>query len=289
MHTPVLLEQAINALHIKQGGRYIDATAGEAGHTSQILALGGEVLALDWDEEQVKNLKLKIKNSHVTFVCSSFAAIEEVAKQHDFDQVDGVLFDFGLSMKQLSQSGRGFSFKQLNDPLDMRISTNTQQTAQQLIISLSEDALYEIFAGYSEELDSRAIAQSIVSARRIKDIATVKDLKEVIDKALAQCTLRHTHMLEKSYIRIFQALRIAVNDEFTQIEKGLTGAVNILKPGGRIVAITFHSLEDRVVKQFARRRQDLKLIEEKVPKKYERAKFEKSASLRVIEKRVVSS
>jgi 16S rRNA (cytosine1402-N4)-methyltransferase len=96
-------------------------------------------------------------------------------------------------------------------------------------------------------------------------------------------------MLEKSYIRIFQALRIAVNDEFTQIEKGLTGAVNILKPGGRIVAITFHSLEDRVVKQFARRRQDLKLIEEKVPKKYERAKFEKSASLRVIEKRVVSS
>src|SRR3989338_6634764 len=130
MHTPVLLEHAIESLNIKPGGIYIDATAGEGGHLKKILEKGGRVLGIDWDESQIKNIESKIKNKDLVLTVGSFGELETIAKSHDFVPVDGVLFDFGLSMKQIRESGRGFSYNNPQEPLDMRIDGKTGVTAR---------------------------------------------------------------------------------------------------------------------------------------------------------------
>lgn len=286
IHTPVLLQETIKALEVKQGGLYIDCTAGEGGHSQQIADLGGHVLALDWDATQVSHLQTKYAHeTRIRFVCSNYADIQAVAHQEKFSPVDGILFDYGLSMKQIATEGRGFSFKNAADPLDMRIADSLEDTARDIIAQLDEEALFNIFAKYSEDLHSRELAQAIIRAHRSKRLQTVGDLTKVIDSVLAQCALSHNHGKAATYARVFQALRIVVNKEFDNIERGLQGALEILKPEGKIVIITFHSLEDRIVKQFAKQHNlQLRLVKNKGNDRRELRSFERSAKLRIITK-----
>lgn len=285
MHTPVLLEHAIEALNVTPGARYIDATAGEGGHLSMILEKGGKVLGLDWDPSQIKNIQSLIKNDDLILEAGSYGDIESIAKKHEFAPVDGVLFDFGLSMKQIRESGRGFSYNNLNEPLDMRIDGKTGVTASEIINNYNAQELYETFSRYAEEFHSLSIAESIVRARTMRRIETVGGLIAAIDFAIAKCKMGHRHGRE-IYATIFQALRIVVNEEFEQIKKGLEGAINILKPEGRIVIITFHSLEDRIVKRYIEASPDVKFLDKHVIKGDFRKSFERSAKLRTIIKKI---
>lgn len=269
MHTPVLLQEAVNALEVERGGRYIDATFGEGGHSREILKLGGKVLGIEWDNERFKIQCLRFKDfKNLKLVRGNFRDIEKIAKKNNFFPVDGVLFDLGLSMEQIGKSGRGFSYKKENEPLDMRISETLKTTAADIVNSYSAGQLYEVFASNSEEINSWSIAKAIVSASSLKKIKTVGELVTIIKER--ESTLR----------RIFQALRIEVNQEFNNLKKGLREAINILKKEGRVVVIAFHPLEDRIVKQFVVNNKLRFLTRKPIVAKNEK-KFERSAKLRI--------
>jgi len=273
MHTPVLLKEVIENLDIKAKGTYIDATFGEGGYSKAIIEERGRVLAIDLDEKQLSGSKIgKIEN--LKMVQGNFSNIEKIAKENDYFPVDGIVFDLGLSMGQLDNSGRGFSYKKLMEPLDMRIDPNSKLTAFDLIRNATEDELYEIIARNSEELAAREIARTIKYGNHLKRINTVGNLIYAIDKAIGEKSNR-------VYRKIFQALRIEVNHEFENLKKGLEGAVSILKKDGKIVIVTFHSLEDRIVKNFVRSR-GLKFANKKPVISFSGRSFEKSAKLRVI-------
>lgn len=277
MHTPVLLKEVIDNLGVVPSGHYIDATGGEGGYTKALLNQGAKVLTIDWDPKQVQNLKLKVQSyKNAKVIEGNFADIAAIAKENNFAPVDGIVFDLGLSMVQLKESGRGLSYQRLEEPLDMRINPNVKITAREIIKNSTEDQLYEIFASNSEEINSRAIAHHIVVTRQIRPINTVGDLLKVIDKAVGA-------KAQPVYSRIFQALRIEVNNEFENLKKGLNGASQILKETGKIVIITFHSLEDRIVKNYVRTA-GLKLVNKKVIKGDRSLSFERSAKLRIITK-----
>ncbi len=262
MHHPVLLQAVLDNLNVKPGGKYIDATLGEGGDTMAILEHGGNVLAIDMDENQIA----KFKNKNAICVQDNFKDIEKIAKENDFYPVDGIVFDLGLSMRQLNESGRGFSFKKIHEPLDMRMNTDEEETAADLVNGLNKDGLYELFASYSEDLNSRIIAEKIVESRIRRRIKTVGDLIAVIDKAIGRKD-------QGTYRRIFQALRIAVNHELDNLRQGLSGALNLIGVEGRIVVVTFHSLEDRIVKKYGGGQ---------LVKGDRNLQFERSAKLRVI-------
>lgn len=278
MHTPVLLKEVINHLNIKEGGLYIDATVGEGGYATEILKLGGRVLGIDLDKDQIenlgKNLELRIKNGELKLVHGNFADVEKIAKENNFFPVEGIVFDLGLSMRQLTESRRGLSYKKEKEPLDMRLDLNEEMTAENYINTLSEQQLYDLFAKNSEEINSRPIAVSIVRSRAIRKIKTVGDLIRIIDKAVGE---RDTGALR----RIFQALRIEVNHEFENLKKGLDGAVKIIKKDGKIVVVTFHSLEDRIVKRFVKEHNLQFETKKPVTAKQDHV-FERSAKLRII-------
>jgi len=274
MHTPVLLEQVIEALDIKKDGLYVDATFGEGGYSQAIINKGGKVLALDLDQNQIINNQLSMTN--LKLVEGNFGDIEKIAKENNFFPVDGVVFDLGLSMKQINQSGRGFSFKRLNEPLDMRMSLKTEMTAKYLLNHLSEEELYEVFAKNSEEINSREIAREITVRRHFKKLEIVGNLINCIDHAIGEPD-------NNVYKRIFQALRIQVNEEFENFKNGLMGAVKIIKDDGKIAVVTFHSLEDRIVKKFSKNR-GIKLLNKKPIMNHRGRSFEKSAKLRLIVK-----
>ncbi len=275
MHTPVLLQKVIEGLQIKPGGLYIDATFGEGGHTQEILKEGGRALGIDWDIDQIQNSKFKSqKYKNLILENANFAQIKEIAKKHNFLPVDGILFDLGLSVRQIKESKRGFSYERLSEPLDMRMSLDLEKTAADFVNNFSAQELYEIFTRYSEELNSWAIAYAVVRARTLKKIKKVGDLVQVIDNSINRSD-------EKTYARIFQALRIAVNNEFENLKKGLKESLVILKKHGRIVIITFHSLEDRIVKNFIKENK-LKQINKKLIISNKKNKFERSAKLRII-------
>lgn len=281
IHTPVLLDQVIEGLDIKKDGLYIDATAGEGGHFVKILEKGGKVLALDWDEKQIKNLKLKITNYRdIIFAVANFNQIAKVAERLNYYPVDGILFDLGLSMWQMSDGGRGFSYKNANEPLDMRINSRIQTKASDIVNVLDKAKLYSIFAKYSEEIYSDEIAESIVRRRISKRIQTVGDLVGAINAVLQHKGIHSQADKDKVCARIFQALRIIVNDELDNLNRALTQSLGILKTGGRLVVITFHSIEDRLVKRFMKSSgmQEINKFIGKGSKK----KFERSAKLRVM-------
>lgn len=265
MHTSVLLKEAIEGLEIKKNGLYIDGTYGEGGHTKAILQLGAKVLAFEWDKTKL----IKLENQNLTVVFENFANIEKVAKGFNFVPVDGVLLDLGLSMEQIAVGKRGFSFKADNEVLDMRISSDLETKASDIVNSFSANELYEVFSKNSEEISSRSIADLIVRSRSLKKIETVADLKNILGKD------------ESRLRRIFQALRIEVNGEFENLQIGLVGALNILKTGGVIAVITFHSLEDRIVKKFIEKN-GLKEKTKKPIMAKNNNKFEKTAKLRLI-------
>ena len=282
MHRSVLLEQAIESLQVHAGGRYIDATAGEGGHLMKMVEEGGDVLGIDIDPKQIANLQSKVAgNSHIKLAVGNYANIGDIARANDFMPVDGILFDYGLSMEQLSHSGKGLSFRNIEEPLDMKLNDKTEDNAADLVKRLSPSELYDLFAKYSEEFHSEVIAQTIAGTRVHHPIETVGDFNSVIGKAVSYCTLKHDHDLFKIYPRIYQALRIAVNKEFENIEQGLEQSLSILAPAGRIAIITFHSLEDRIVKQFMKKN-NLKQLDKKAIKGNQALRFERSAKLRVI-------
>lgn len=240
MHTPVLLQQAIENLKVKPGGLYIDATYGEGGYSKEILKLGGRVLAIDLDPRQISSSH--IKDEKLTISTGNFADIETIAKEKGFIQVDGVVFDLGLSMRQLETGGRGLSYNKPDEDLDMRIGNEGEIRASDLLLNLKENELYEVLARGSEEIKSREIAREIKSGKKITKVG---ELLKAIDRAIG-------FKSRTVYARIFQALRIEVNHEFENLKKGLQGAANLIKRDGRIVVVTFHSLESRIVKNFGK-------------------------------------
>ena len=276
-HTPVLLKEVIDNLSIKPNSLYIDATVGEGGYGEVILKNKGRLLGIDWDKRQIDRLRQKEIFKSALLFNDNFANIEDIAKKNKYYPVDGIIFDLGLSMGQIQKSKKGFSYKNENEYLDMRLSENIVETASSIINSSKSDELYEIFTKYSEEIDSRAIAESIVNARSLKKIEKVVDLITIIDKTLKRKD-------KKVYARIFQALRIAVNNEFENLRKALKGAKNIINNNGRIIVISFHSLEDRIVKRFVIDN-NLKFLTKKpiLGKKW--LKHERSAKLRIIFKK----
>src|SRR3989344_4898990 len=270
MHTPVLLTQVIEALEVRKDGLYVDATFGEGGYSQAILEKGGKVLGIDLDKEQLtKGLDSRFRGNDIVLVQGNFGDIEKIARENNFFPVDGVVFDLGLSMRQISQSGRGFSYKKLNEPLDMRMSLKTEITAKYLLNHLSEGELFEVFAKNSEEINSQKIAHEVIIKRQFKKLETVVDLVNCIDRAVGKQD-------SNTYKRIFQALRIQVNDEFENLKRGLIGATNVIKNDGKIAVVTFHSLEDRIVKNFSKT-VGIKLSDKKPIMNKRGRNFEKSA------------
>jgi 16S rRNA (cytosine1402-N4)-methyltransferase len=248
-HIPVLYEPTLEALAVGPGGRYVDATVGLGGHAAGILkrsAPDGRLLGLDLDPQAlaVASRWLASYGPRATLVHADYATLSEQARQHSFGEVQGVLFDLGVSSLQLDQPERGFSF-QADAPLDMRFDPTRGPSAADLLNSASEEELADILWRYGEERLSRRIARRIVQAREQHRIEQTGDLARLVEEAGGG---RRTRIHPAT--RTFMALRIAVNRELERLPLGLEQAVEILAAGGRLVVISFHSLEDRLVKQF---------------------------------------
>ena len=247
-HIPVLYQEVLDLLQPQPGGLFIDGTLGAGGHTAGILeatAPDGRVLAFDKDPEAVEfaGARLTEFGDRVTLVNNSYADMPTVAPALGFEQVDGILLDLGLSSRQLDDGTRGFSFR-YDAPLDMRFDQTQGQTAADLVNNLSEAELADIFWRYGEEKQGRKMARIIVANR---PIATTAQLADLIEAHAGQRRRRiHPATL------VFQGLRIAVNQELEAVESGIPAAIALLKPGGRIAVISFHSLEDRFVKRLFR-------------------------------------
>ena len=280
MHSPVLLQNVIKSLDIKDNGLYIDATVGEGGHLRGILSKNGKVLGLDIDKSQIQALSNQLKDyierGQLILEAENFANLANIAKKNGFNQIDGILIDLGLSFKQIIDSGKGLSYNKPNDLLDMRLNLNLKIKASDIVNKFTENELYELFSRNSEDINSRAIAENIVRSRNIKKIMTVGDLLDVIDKTLNIKDMR-------TYARIFQSLRMEVNDELNNLKKVLIDGTKLLKKGGKFLVITFHSIEDRVVKQFIKS-SDLFNFQELI-KGNALLSYEKSAKLRVFIKK----
>ncbi len=240
-HIPVLFEEVLEYLAVKPGGLYVDATLGGAGHTQGILARGGRVIGLDQDPEAVKRA-LEMRLPGLTVVQSNFRNLERVLDELGVGQVEGILADLGLSSFHLEDPRRGFSYAQ-EGPLDMRMGEEGP-TAEEVVNTLSQEELYRILKEYGEEPRAFAIARAIVEARRQRPIRTTKELAEIVRKAVGFRKAGHPAR------KTFQALRIYVNDELGALGALLQAAQSRLAPGGRLVVISFHSLEDRIVKRF---------------------------------------
>lgn len=249
-HTSVLLQETIDALQIEPGKKYIDGTIGGGGHAGAFLEKGGKVLgidtdqeALDYVEERVRSEKLEVRSDDsLVLVKGNFKDIDSIARDNGFEQVAGILLDIGVSGHHVDTAERGFSF-QKEAPLDMRMDRELQVTAADLVNGLTKGELYELFTKLGEERFARSIIEGIIRARKEKRIETTMELAEII---------RHAVPYQKKGIhpatKVFQALRIAVNDELHVLVEVLPKALSLLTKGGRLVVISFHSLEDRIVK-----------------------------------------
>jgi len=252
-HIPALLNETVKALDIKPKHKYIDATLGGGGHSVEIVKKGGILLGIDQDPEAVSYASERLKNAQACpdllppkLVQSNFAEIDKVAKEFGFEKVAGILFDLGVSSHQLETSNRGFSFNQ-EGPLDMRMNPNLSVTAKDLVNGLNEGELAELFWKLGEEKFSRRFAKAICQARLNKPIETCNDLSQII---LQEVSPRGRFDRIHPATRVFQALRIAVNDELNSLKTVLPKAVELLESQGRIVVLSFHSLEDSIVKRF---------------------------------------
>jgi 16S rRNA (cytosine1402-N4)-methyltransferase len=247
-HTSVLLQETLANLSVREGEKYIDATLGGGGHTEAILDLGGIILGIDQDDDALTYVKEKfqepILKSKVTVAKGNFSWIGEIAHEHGFDHVAGILFDLGVSGHQLDEGSRGFSFMS-DAPLDMRMDQTLHVKARDLVNGLTAHELSQIFEKYGEERFSKRIANEIVKRRSTIPIETTTELASVVKRSYPRFLKDKIHPAT----RVFQALRIAVNDEMRSIETALPEAVSLLQSGGRLAVISFHSLEDRIVKQ----------------------------------------
>lgn len=291
VHTPVLLEEVIEGLNIRRNGIYIDGTIGGGGHSEEIIKHGARVLGIEKDKDAILHLKKKfeseISQGVLILVRGSYSEMDKIALENKISEVDGILLDLGLSSYQLDHASRGFSFR-YDEPLDMRMSNETSLTAEAIVNIYSYEELYEIFAKYGEEPNARKFAGLIIDARKNKPIKTTKDLVEaILGKDFKQNSDIHPAT------RVFQALRIVVNDEIEDLKIGLDSGFKLLKGRGRFAIISFHSLEDRVVKlKFLElsRKDRAKLVTKKPivasSEELARNKRSRSAKLRILEKNI---
>lgn len=249
-HVSVLLEEALEGLKLESGKTYVDCTLGGSGHSKEILKRTepeGRLIAFDQDPAAIRTAQDRLRDyeGRFTLVHKNFVRLEEGLQELGVKNVDGILFDLGVSSHQLDTAERGFSYKYDAD-LDMRMNPKDSLTAEEIVNKWSEEKLNEIFWVYGEERWSKRVAQFVVQARAEEVIKTTGQLVEVIKKAIPASARKDGPHPAK---RIFQALRIAVNDELKAFELALHQAIKLLGPGGRVCVITFHSLEDRICKQ----------------------------------------
>jgi 16S rRNA (cytosine1402-N4)-methyltransferase len=244
-HIPVLLNEAIEALQVERGRRYVDCTVGGGGHAAAILEKGGQLLGIDVDAEaiQAATARLLPYGGRAILINESFENLEQICSDLGFHPVRGILFDLGMSSLQLTDTKRGFSF-QYDAPLNMRFNPSQELTAATIVNTYREEEIAHIIETYAEEPRSNRIARSIVASR---PLSTTRQLAAVVGQTVG--FRGRIHPATKT----FQALRIAVNQELERLQVALKQAVDILDPGGRLVVIGFHSLEDRLVKDYLRR------------------------------------
>ncbi len=243
-HTSVLVEEVIEGLNIEPGKKYIDATYGGGGHAKKIREKGGIVLGIDTDSDAISRVE---QTTNLTVVKGNFRDIREIAQTNGFEQVSGILMDLGVSSYQFDTPEKGFSYRFLESPLDMRLDQTQGMTVAEYIKGAPEEELYEIFTKFGEEERARAIVHALIRTRQIKKITTVGQLVKSIDMAVGDIPDKFG-----VYSRVFQALRIYINDELGALRDALGSMFELLVPNGRLAIISFHSLEDRIVKQFMR-------------------------------------
>jgi 16S rRNA (cytosine1402-N4)-methyltransferase len=243
-HQPVLLKESIDGLNIKPDGIYVDATFGGGGHSKEILKklVNGKLVGFDQDEDALANIP---NDKRFIFVRQNFKFLKNFLKYHKINTIDGIIADLGVSSHHFDTPHRGFSFR-FNSELDMRMNNDADFSARELVNTYSQEQLTYIFREYGEVHNAKMLATKIISARRIKPLAEIRDLLE----AIAACLPRKN---ENQYLaKIFQALRIEVNREIENLKEMLLQVVQLLNPGGRLVVISYHSLEDRITKNFMR-------------------------------------
>lgn len=255
-HISVLLDECINGLEIKKGGVYVDGTLGGGGHSLYIakaLDNTGRLIGIDQDKNAIAAASKRLSGfDNVTYVHKNFSQIEEIAKELDIEGIDGILLDLGVSSHQLDEADRGFSY-QHNAVLDMRMDVRKSLSAYSVVNTYTRDELYRIIRDYGEEKWAKRIAEFIVNEREIKPIETTFDLVSVIKKAIPKGARADGPHPAK---RTFQAIRIEVNGELDILEVTVKKMVSLLNSGGRLCIITFHSLEDRIVKNTFRMLED---------------------------------
>lgn len=240
-HVPVLLNESIEGMNLQPNGIYVDVTFGGGGHSKEILRQGDEsirLLSFDQDEDAEKNI---VNDARFTFVRSNFRYLHNFLRYHDIEQVDSILADLGVSSHHFDDSERGFSFR-FDGNLDMRMNKRAGMTAAEVVNTYAEERLADIFYLYGELKNSRKLASAIVKARSNRPIVTIGDFLEIVKPMFGR------EREKKELAKVFQALRIEVNQEMEALKEMLYAAAEALKPGGRLVVITYHSLEDRMVK-----------------------------------------
>ena len=253
-HKSVLLDEIIDNLSIKEDGTYVDATLGGAGHALEVcrhLSERGHFIGIDQDEDAIESSKLRLKDymDRVDIVKSNYANIKNILEALNIDKVDGIYIDLGVSSYQLDNAERGFSYR-FDSALDMRMDKSLEITAQDIVNDYSEQELYRVIKNYGEDIFAKNIAKHIVIARKEKRIETGFELVEIIKRAIPkkfQITSGHPAK------RTFQAIRIELNKELEVLENSLETMIDLLKPNGRLLVISFHSLEDRIVKNIFKR------------------------------------
>jgi len=243
-HLPALLEESIAGLNLKPEGIYVDVTFGGGGHSRAILEklTTGRLIAFDQDSDAVANF---INDERFTFLCQNFRYLKNNLRYHGVKAIDGLIADLGVSFHQFDEQERGFSFRG-NAKLDMRMNRQSSVKASDILWSYEEERLADIFYNYGELTTSRRLAAAIVKARAVKPVTTVSDLTVTLRDLVPP------REENKFWARLFQSLRIEVNSELVALKEMLTQALQLLKPGGRLAVITYHSLEDRLVKNFFR-------------------------------------
>ncbi len=296
-HVPVLLKESVDGLSVRPGGVYVDVTFGGGGHSREILSrIGsdGHLYGFDQDADAQRNI---IDNDHFTFVCSNFRYLKNWMRYYDVDGVDGLLADLGVSSHHFDDESRGFSFR-FDSPLDMRMNKRAGKTAADILNDYAEEQIADIFYLYGEMRNARSIAAAVAKARAEKRIETTSDFIAIVEPFFRR------EREKKDMAKLFQALRIEVNHEMDALKEMLMAATEVLKPGGRLSVITYHSLEDRIVKNvmkagnaegklnqdfFGRIENPFRLVNNKVivpaPEEQERNPRSRSAKLRIAEKK----
>ena len=239
-HIPVLLKEVMDTLAVRPGGRYVDGTLGRAGHAKEIIARGGMVLGIDRDEQAIREIG---EVAGLSAVRGRHGDLKEIANEKGWNEVDGILLDLGVSSPQLDEAGRGFSFLR-EGPLDMRMDRSSGLSAADIVNFESAERLEEIFREFGEVPNARRIARAIVAERIPRPFRTTINLADFVERVVGRKGAHHPAT------RVFQALRMEVNDEMGELERALEGGLKLLKSGGRFAVITFESLTDRMVKKF---------------------------------------